>query len=371
MLEPIRLVDLGKQHAEIRDALIGAITDVVDSGAFILGPITEAFESEFSSALGVAHTIGCNSGTDALLLALDVVRQRRGKGRVVTSPFSFFATAETIVQAGHQPVFADIEEQSFNLDPDAANEAAADAVALVPVHLYGQCADIDRYDTSDLDLIEDAAQAVGATYKGRPAGGLGLAACFSFYVTKNLGALGDAGAVTTRDEETAARLRSLRAHGEVRGTQSRSYHHERVGYNSRLDGIQAAALRVKLEKLPAWQQRRESHAAFYDQSLAEIDGVVTPPRTVNGRHVYHQYVIRAQRRDQLRDALSGQGIESRVFYPEPLHLQPALSDLGLKRGQFPIAERAAHEVLSLPVHPHLSAGDLERVVEAIKGFYRG
>jgi dTDP-4-amino-4,6-dideoxygalactose transaminase len=369
-MKQLRLVDLAEQHAELRPELDAAIGEVLDSGAYILGPQAAAFEEEYSAHLGVPHTVGCNSGTDALMLALDAVRLRRGPGKVVTTPFTFFATAEAVVQAGHELVFADIEPAGFNLDPAAANALADSAVAFLPVHLFGQCADVDAFDTSDRDLVEDAAQAVGATYKGRPAGGLGLAGCFSFYVTKNLGAAGDAGAATTTDAEVAGMLRSLRAHGEVKAEHGRSYHYERVGRNSRLDGIQAAVLRVKLRRLADWQAKREANAAFYSEALAGVDGVTPPPRTVDGRHVYHQYAIRAARRDDLRAHLGEHGIETRVFYPEPLHTMPALRDLGLREGQFPVAEQACREVLSLPVHAHLSEEDRTRVVEAVSAFYR-
>jgi len=368
MADPIRLVDLAQQHAEVRADIDAAIKEVLDSGALVLGPKAREFETAFAARLGVPHAVGCNSGTDALILALDVVRLRRGPGRVVTTPFTFFATAEAVLQAKHELVFADIEEQGFNLDPDAAN-AVDDAVAVMPVHLYGQCADVDRFDTKNRDLIEDAAQAVGATYNGRPAGGLGLAGCFSFYVTKNLGAAGDAGAATATDDEVAGLLRSLRAHGEVKAAEGRSYHYKHIGRNSRMDGIQAAVLSVKLKKFDAWQSAREANAAFYDQALAGIDGLKTPPRVVDGRHVYHQYVVRAERRDELSAHLGGQGIETRSFYPEPLHLMPAMEGFGFRQGQFPVAERACLEVLSLPVHGHLSAADRERVASAVRDFF--
>jgi dTDP-4-amino-4,6-dideoxygalactose transaminase len=370
MVEPVRMVDLAAQHAEVRAELDAAVKQVVDAGAFVLGPHAERFETNFSQWLGVDHAIGVNSGTDALVLALDAVRYRRGPGKVVTTPFTFFATAEAILLAQHELVFADIEPATCNLDPAAANAAADGAVAIMPVHIFGQCADMDAYDASGLDLIEDAAQAVGATYKGRPAGGLGLAAGFSFYVTKNLGAAGDAGAITTNDAETAALLRSLRAHGEVRLADGRSYHYERVGRNSRLDGIQAAVLAVKLNKLDEWQAQREEHAAFYDQAFAELDGVTSPGRSEGSRHVFHQYVIRAERRDALRDHLTQHQIQTRVFYPEPLHLQPALSEFGFREGQFPVAEQACREVLSLPVQAHIGSTGRERVVDAVRSFYR-
>jgi len=370
MTEPVRLVDIHAQHAEIRAELEKAVLSVFDSGAFVLGPQAEAFEKSFAGACSARHCIGVNSGTDALLLALDAVRLRRGEGEGVTTPFTFFATVQAILQAGHALQFADIEEDSFNLDPAAVGEALTpETVAVMPVHLYGGCADVDALRHADLDLIEDAAQAVGASYKGKPAGSLGTAAGFSFYVTKNLGAAGDAGAVTTDDDEVAEMVRSLRAHGEVRAAGGRSYHYRRVGRNSRLDGLQAAVLRVKLERLETWQERRGANARFYDEALAGVDGVRTPPPNPFGRHVYHQYAIRARRRDDLRAHLQEHGIETRVFYPEPLHLQPALEELGFREGQFPVAEKASREVLSLPVHAHLRPGDRERVVDAIRSFF--
>lgn len=369
-MEPVRLVDLKAQHGEIRVEIDAAIREVFDSGAFVLGPHVERFEREFAAAIGAKHAVGMNSGTDALLIALEVVRMRTGPGEVVTTPFTFFATAEAVLLAGMKLRFADIDPSSFNLSPEAARAATGPrTVAVVPVHLYGRCADMDALKFKGVARIEDAAQAVGATYKGKTAGTLGDLAGFSFYVTKNLGAAGDAGAVTTDDADAAALSRSLRAHGEVKGEGGRTYHYERVGRNSRLDALQAAILRVKLLRLDAWQARRGEHAAFYDEALQGIDGLVPPQRAPEGRHVYHQYVVRAARRDGLRTHLAGEGIETNVFYPQPLHLQPALRDLGFKAGQFPVAEEAAREVVALPVHAHLKAGDRERVASAVRSFY--
>jgi dTDP-4-amino-4,6-dideoxygalactose transaminase len=244
-----------------------------------------------------------------------------------------------------------------------------DTVAVMPVHLYGQCADMDAFAGPDWAMVEDAAQAVGATYKGRPAGALGESAGFSFYVTKNLGAAGDAGALTTADAGIAALTASLRAHGEVRSETTRTYHYERVGRNSRLDGLQAAVLRVKLRRLGTWQERRAANAARYDERLAGIDGLRPPAPAPHGVHVYHQYVVRAARRDALQAALAEAGIETRVFYPQPLHLQPAMADLGVREGALPEAERAAGEVLALPVHAHLEPSDVDRVASRIRDFY--
>jgi dTDP-4-amino-4,6-dideoxygalactose transaminase len=371
-VNPVQLVDLKAQHGEIRGELDAAIREVFDTGAFVLGPLVERFEKDFAASVGAKHAIGVNSGTDALLIALEVIRARSGPGQVITSPFTFFATAEAVLLAGHHLVFADIGEESFNLDPAAVRAARGPrTVAVMPVHLYGRCADVEAMRLPGVAIVEDAAQAVGATAGGRQAGTLGDLAGFSFYVTKNLGAAGDAGAVTTSDAGAAALVRSLRAHGEVRGEGSRTYHYERIGRNSRLDAIQAAVLRVKLKHLEAWQARRAEHAAYYDQALRGIDGIVPPARPREGRHVYHQYVVRAARRDDLREHLAREGIGTNVFYPQPLHLQPALAHLGFRRGQFPVAERAAEEVLAIPVHAHLSVADRERVAASVRSFYVG
>jgi dTDP-4-amino-4,6-dideoxygalactose transaminase len=372
MSDVIRLVDIGGQNAEIRPEIEAALAEVLDRGAFVLGPFTEKFEREFCAHIGTPHTVACNSGTDALLLAGDIVREHRGAGEVITSPFTFFATAESMLQSGHEVVFADIESGSFNLDPEAVSGAVTKrTVAVMPVHLYGQCASIAalRAVAPDTMIIEDAAQAVGAASDEGRAGSLGDVAGFSFYPTKNLGAMGDAGALTTTSAEYAVLARSIRAHGEQKSEGARTYHYERIGRNSRMDGFQAVVLSVKLKRLPGWDNRRRENAAFYDDALADISAVVVPPSS--GTHAYHQYAIRAERRDDLSAYLQEHGIETRIFYPEPLHLAPALARLGCRAGQFPIAEQAAREVLSLPVHPQLVDGSRERVVAKIRDFYAG
>jgi len=370
MPDPIHLVDIAQQHAELDAELRAVLGEVIESGAFVLGKYVAAFEEAFAGTLGVPHAVGVNSGTDALLLALDAVRLQYGPGEVITTPFTFFATVESVLQAGHTVRFVDIDASTFNLDPDATAAAhGSNTAAVLPVHLYGQCADVDRLSFGDTPIIEDAAQAVGATYKGRPAGGLGLAAGFSFYPTKNLGAMGDAGAVTTNDGEFAALIRSLRAHGEVRSETARTYHYERLGRNSRLDAFQAAVLTVKLTRWAHWQDARNENAAFYDEALAGIDGLTPPPPARHGRHVYHQYAVRAQRRDDLKRHLADGGVFTNVFYPQTLHTQPAMARHGLTEGAFPVAEQATREALSLPVHAHLTAADRERVVAEIRAFY--
>jgi len=368
----IQLVDLAEQHAGLRAELDRAVKEVFDTGAFVLGPIVQRFEENFARFLGVKHAVGVNSGTDALLVACDVARLRAGPGEVVTSPFTFFATAEAVVQAGHEVCFADLDEQTFNLDPAAVRAAAGPkTVGVLPVHLYGRCAPVEELRVDGALVVEDAAQAVGATRHGRPAGGLGDAAAFSFYPTKNLGGAGDGGMLTTDDDEVAALARSLRAHGEVRRESggARTYRHERMGRNTRLSALQAAVLDVKLTRLAAWQEKREANARFFHEALAGVDGLVPPAPDPDGRHVYHQYVVRTKRRDALRTHLQERGIATNVFYPVPLHLQPAFADLGWKRGALPVAERLADEVLSLPVHAHLSEEDRDRIVAETRSFF--
>ena len=368
----IHLVDLQAQMRALRGEIDAAIKEVLDGCGFILGQTVAGFEEALARAAGAAHAIGVNSGTDALLLALKALRRERGGGEVITTPFTFFATAEAILHAGLDLRFADIERDSFNLDPVAVRAAVdSNTVAVLPVHLYGACADMDAFAALDLGVVEDAAQAIGATYKEHRAGSLGHAAAFSFYPTKNLGAAGDAGAVTTNDDALAARVRSLRAHGEVRAEGSRSYRYEEIGYNSRLDALQAAILSVKLRHLESWQARRNENAAYYGEALGGLSGVVPPPPARFGEHVYHQYVIRAERRDALAAHLAAEGVGTRTFYPEPLHLTPALRHLGLGAGAFPEAEAAASEVLSIPVHEHLSESQREHIASAVRAFYLG
>jgi dTDP-4-amino-4,6-dideoxygalactose transaminase len=400
------MLDFSRQFAPLRQEILAAIAMVCDSQHFILGPGVAAFEAAAAAACAVRFAIGCASGTDALWLALaaagigDSTASTRSGNKpdaVVTTPFSFFATASSILRAGARPIFADIDPRTFNLSPDSVAEllrdphgpaANANIKAVLPVHLYGQCADWDgfsalQYDHPGLLLIEDAAQAFGAawissnqTSAGQPAtrhvGSLGDAAAFSFYPTKNLAAFGDAGLVTTSSAETDRRTRSLRAHG-----MTRRYFHDKVGCNSRMDELQAAVLNVKLRHIAEWNQQRRERAARYDQLFREAnlaggstsDGVVLPYTDPRATPVFHQYVIRAPRRDALRDHLTAQQIGSEIYYPVPIHLQAALHDLGYKPGDFPHAERAAAEVLALPLYPELRDDEQQTVVEAIRAFY--
>ena len=379
---PVPLLDLSREFRSIRDEVMGAIEEVCSRQQFVLGPAAERFELAAAQACGAAAAIGCASGTDALWLAMAALGIGPGDA-VITTPFSFFATASSILRAGATPLLADVDAETLNLAPSAVAEVLAKAAppgktprALLPVHLYGQCADMDGLGAlaaeHHLRIIEDAAQAFGARWNGRPAGSLGDAAAFSFYPTKNLSAFGDAGMVTANDPAVAERTRALRNHG-----MRRRYFHEEIGWNSRLDGIQAAVLEVKLRHLPAGNARRRELAARYDTRFRATglvanntnEGVVLPFVDPRAEPVFHQYVIRVPRRDALRAELTGRGIGTEVFYPLPLHLQESLSGLGYKIGDFPVAEQAATEVLALPIYPELREDEVETVVDAIQSFY--
>ncbi len=351
----VPLVDLGKQHRELRSEIDAAIAGVLDSGRFILGPEVASFEDELAAACDAKFTVGVSSGTDALLLALMALGVGPGD-EVVTSAFTFFATAGVIARLGATPVFADIEEESFNLDPNSAlavtNEKTA---AIMPVNLYGRLASLPK---TDIPIIEDAAQSVGC---GSPRG---LAAGYSFFPTKNVGALGDAGAVATNDEEFADRLRLLRTHGG-----RPKYFHAAVGGNFRIDALQAAVLRVKLRCLRSWNQTRRDNASTYSELFRSqnISEVRTP--SDSPEHIYHQYTIRVPRRDALRSHLKEAGIATEIYYPQPLHLQACFASLGYGEGSLPNTEAAAQSALSLPIHAHLDADDQAYVVDCIAEFY--
>ncbi len=377
----VPMIDLERQYAPLRDELLAALATVIDRRQFILGEPVQEFETSAAEHLGVAAAIGCSSGTDALWLALAAAGIGDGDA-VVTTPFSFFASVSSILRAGARPVLADIDPVSFNLSPQAVEAAlqapGADAVrALLPVHLYGQCVDWQGFaqlaSERKLLLVEDAAQAWGARWNKTHAGGLGDIAAFSFYPTKNLSAAGDAGLVTSNNPEFAERARMLRQHGmRVR------YHHDEIGWNARMDGFQGAILKVKLRYIQHWNQQRRAAAARYDAlfraaGLAEGSvypehGVVLPSELPGSHHVWHQYVIRSARRDGLRDHLTAHKIGSEIYYPLPLHQQKALHSLGYAEGSFPEAERAAREVLALPIFPEITEAEQQAVVEAIAAF---
>ncbi len=370
--EAIPQLDLAAQYAVIGNEIREAVDRVLASQHFVLGPEGAALEQEIAKLCNVQHGVALASGTDALILALRACGVHAGD-EVILPPFTFVATGSAVSALGAKPVFVDIHPDTYNIDPAQLDRRVTSRTrAIVAVHLYGLAADMDPIvafaKTRDLPVIEDNAQAIGATYKGRPTGSLGDVACLSFYPTKNLGAYGDAGMVVTNSAELAARIRTLRNHG-----QTEKYISSEPGWNSRLDELQAAILRVKLRHLPGWQRARQRHAAEYTRRLSQMVGPgqagVTPPSTPEGyEHVFHQYTIRVEKRDALHRALSARKIGSAVYYPVPLHLQPIYASLGHKVGDFPHAERAAREVLSLPMYPELRAEQVARVSEAISEF---
>ena len=374
------MLDFSRQYASLRQELLETIEAVCSSQRFILGPQVTSFEEAAAAACRVPHAIGCASGTDALWLALAAANIGPGDA-VITTPFSFFASVSAILRCGAQPLLADIDQTTFNLSAAATEEVIrsnkrAKIKAILPVHLYGQCADWDAFAALKkrygVLLVEDAAQAFGATWNDVPAGALGDAAAFSFYPTKNLSAMGDAGLVTTTSDAIDDHARVLRAHG-----MRRRYYHDEIGWNSRLDSLQAAILEVKLRYLPEWNQRRRELAVWYDRLFRDArlvgasvkDGVVLPFTNPRAGHVFHQYVIRAPRRDELRQFLTDRQIGSEIYYPLPLHLQTSLANLGYKVGDFPVSEAAAREVLALPMYPELREDEQQTVVEAIASFY--
>jgi dTDP-4-amino-4,6-dideoxygalactose transaminase len=417
-------LDLKRQYAGIEEEIRAAIERVCVSQQFVLGPEVEALEQELAQFVGAKHAVGCASGTDALWLALAAAGVGPGD-RVITTPFSFFASASSIVRAGAEPVFVDIEPETMNLDPanvrdflkktsgflDSNNQSVVGSMrfaqndrrkrgqsqvagrikAILPVHLYGQCADMTAFQRiaseHDIVLIEDAAQAIGAKCNGNPAGSMGVAAAFSFYPTKNLSAYGDAGMVTTNDPALADHMRRLRNHGSPE-----RYLHTEFGWNARMDAIQAAVLRVKLKHINRWNDRRRNHAETYSLLLKKAGLVAegfSPEENAGSAdranrsgfplqllhtspyafHIFHQYVIRAERRDELRAFLKSRGIASEVYYPLPLHLQPVFAYLGYKRGDLPETEKAPNEVLALPMFPELTREEIARVVAEIADFY--
>ena len=368
---PVPLLDLKAQFSSIREEIVRAVEGVLESQHFILGKEVELLEKEIAAFAGVPYAVGCASGSDALFLALRAEEIGLGD-EVITTPFTFGATAGAIARTGATPVFVDIQPDTFNIDP-ALIEAAITARtrAIMPVHLFGLAADLQPILTiaghNALTVIEDAAQAIGATYNQRQLGGWGQFGCFSFFPSKNLGCAGDGGLVTTCDAARAERLRLLRAHGC-----RRKYHYEILGVNSRLDALQAAILRVKLRHLAEWELARQQHAALYSQlfeqhRLGEL--VALPVTPASSSHVFNQFVIRSADRDLLRSYLGERGIATEIYYPEPLHLQPAFAYLGYQAGSMPQSEAACKQTLALPIYPELRDEDQERIVNLIASFY--
>jgi len=367
-IQAVPQIDLAAQYGAIGAEIREAVTRVLASQQFVLGSEGTALESEISQLCGVKHGIGVASGTDALILALRAAGVKAGD-EVILPPFTFVATGSAVSALGAVPIFADIDPKSFNIRPEEiAKRITARTRAILVVHLYGLSADMDPVRATakhlGMPIVEDNAQAIGALYKGTPTGALGDLACISFYPTKNLGAYGDAGMIVTNSAKTDARLRTLRNHG-----QSSRYNSVEPGWNSRLDEIQGAILRVKLRYLKMWEQARRRHAAEYTKLLQGIDCIKTPDIPDGYEHVFHQYTIRAPRRNELQRFLSEQKIGSAVYYPVPLHLQPIYAGLGHGRGSFPEAERAADEVLSLPMFPELKSEQIRRVANAISEFF--
>lgn len=368
-LDPIPQFDLSVQYGAIGAEIRAAIERVLSTQQFVLGREGTALEEEIAALCGVAHGVGVASGTDALILALRACGVQPGD-EVLLPTSTFVATGSAVSALGAKPVFADVRPETYNLDPaELERRVTPRTRAIIAVHLYGLAADMDPIaafaKSRKLPLIEDCAQAVGAVYKGRRTGSFGDAACLSFYPTKNLGAYGDAGMVVSNSSELAARLRTLRNHG-----QTAKYLSSEPGWNSRLDEIQAAILRVKLRHLADWQRARRANAAEYTRQLQQVPGVMPPHEPEGLEHVYHQYTIRCERRDALQQYLAARKIGSTVYYPHPLHLQPLYGPLGHKPGDFPHAERAAQEVLSLPMFPELRKDQIARVVEAIADFVK-
>jgi dTDP-4-amino-4,6-dideoxygalactose transaminase len=370
---PVPLLDLSAQYRPIRDEILSTVARVCDSQRFIMGPEVEALERELAAGLEVPHAIGVSSGTDALLIALMALDIGPGD-EVITTPFSFFATAGSVVRLGAKPVLVDIDPTTFNLDPGGLEAAMSPRTrAIMPVHLFGQAADLAPIlaagDRAGVPIIEDAAQAIGATYAGRLVGSIGAIGCFSFFPSKNLGAFGDAGLVTTRSDALGHRLRLLRNHG-----MEPKYFHHLVGGNFRLDALQAAVLRVKWPHLSAWTAARQRNAQRYRALFddAGLASVVQLPVEAPGRtHIYNQFVIQAPNRDALREHLNRHCIGTEIYYPVPFHLQGCFANLGYASGDFPVAETVAARVLALPIYGELSEAQQAEVVGAIRTFYQG
>jgi dTDP-4-amino-4,6-dideoxygalactose transaminase len=359
--------DLKRQYRNLSSELLPILEEVMAKGQFILGENVELLEKELADYCGTKYAVGVASGTDALLLSLEALGIGEGD-EVITTPFTFFATSEVISLLKAKPVFVDIDSKTFNIDPDKIEDAITTKTkAVIPVHLFGQMAEMDDIEylaeKYDLYIIEDACQAIGAEYKGRRAGSIGDTGCFSFFPTKNLGAFGDGGLITTNDEKLYEKIKLLRVHGS-----RKKYYHELIGHNSRLDEIQAAILRVKLKYLDDWIERRIEIAKIYSEGLKDLD-VTVPEVKPYLRHVYHQYVIRTKHRDELQEYLSNKGIGTAIYYPLPLHLQECYKDLGYREGDLPEAEKASKEVIALPMWPELTNEEVNYIVESIREFF--
>lgn len=366
----VPFLDLRAQHESLMPEFLDAFRQVTESSAFAGGPFVARFEADFAAFCQTRHALGVGSGTDALWLSLLALGVGPGD-EVITVPNSFMATAEAISFCGARPVFVDIDEQTYTMNPALLEEAITPRTqAIIPVHLFGQMADMDAImaiaHRHGIPVIEDACQAHGAEYKGRRAGSIGVAGCFSFYPGKNLGALGEAGAVTTDEADLRSKVQLLRDHG-----QAKKHLHSAIGWNARMDGIQAAVLNVKLRRLEAANAARRAHARLYDELLADVSRVSRPAMAPHNTHVYHIYAVRVQDRDGVMQRLGAHGVNCAVHYPVPIHLQSAYQFLDLGPGSFPVAERCARELLSLPMYPELRPEQIRFVVEALRSSLRG
>ncbi len=364
----IPFFDLSRQYDAIATEIEAATTDVLRSQHYIGGPAVESLEQRLADRVGVDHAIGVSSGTDALLVSLMALDIGPGD-EVITTPFTFFSPVEGVVRRGARPVFVDIEPETYNLDARRLDDAITDNTrAILPVHLYGQSCDMTAIcrtaDAHDLFVVEDMAQSIDATHCGDPTGSRGTVGCLSFYPTKNLGAAGDGGMVFCDDDGLAGRIRRLTRHGA-----DPKYHHREIGGNFRLDALQAAILGVKLDHLDRWTERRREHAAFYDEAFDGVDPVTTPVIDDDNRSVYHQYTVCVPRRDELRRWLDDNGIGTNIYYPEPLHTQPAVDDIDAEDGDLPHAETVCRQVLSLPIFPELTDDERRQVADAIVRFF--
>jgi dTDP-4-amino-4,6-dideoxygalactose transaminase len=368
----VPLLDLKGQYESIKNEIDEAISRVVDIQRFIMGPEVEALEEEIGRYCGTKHAVGVSSGTDALIVSLMALDISSGD-EVITSPFTFFSTVGSILRLGASVIFADIDPDTFNIDPVKVERLITDKTkAIIPVHLFGQCADMDPLlkmaKKNSVPIVEDAAQAIGARYRGRSAGSMGTTGCFSFFPSKNLGAFGDGGMVTTNDGDLADRIKLLRNHGS-----ETKYVHKMLGGNFRLDSIQAAVLRVKLRYLDSWSEKRHANATYYTKRLqfAGLDGTkIVTPSIIHENHVFNQYVIRAEERDRLREFLTANGVGTEIYYHTPIHLQECVNDGRFRAGDLPIAEEACSSVLALPIFPELSEAQKDYIVETIEQYYR-
>lgn len=366
----VPLLDLKAQYAQIKDQVVPVVLETMENQAFILGPRVEKLEKELAAYLGTKHALGVSSGTDALLLALMALGIEAGD-EIITTPYTFFATAGTIARLGAKSVFVDIRRDTYNINPELLERAITKRTkAIIPVHLYGQCADMDAINAiaqkHGIPVLEDACQAISASYKGKKAGNIGTVSAFSFFPSKNLGGFGDGGLVATNDSALHDRMKILRVHGT-----EQTYIHRFVGMNGRLDALQAVVLSVKLPHLDQWSEGRRRNAQAYNRLLAGVNGIVTPVESPGCYHIYNQYVIRVPRRDELKAHLTSKEIGCAVYYPLSLHLQECFRSLGYKAGDFPESERASQETLALPVYPELPAESLDYVASTIKSFVTG